>query len=35
MAMRDPTLNDDEIHTRMVTLRDSSTTKHIELMGFD
>jgi hypothetical protein len=35
MAIRDPTLNDDELHTRMVTLRDSSTTKHIELMGFD
>jgi hypothetical protein len=33
MAMRDPTLTDDELQTRMITLRDSSTTKHIELMG--
>ncbi len=33
IAMRDPTLNDDELHTRMVTLRDSLTTKHIELLG--
>ncbi len=33
MAMRDPTLNDDELQTRMITLRDSSTTKHIQLMG--
>ncbi|CAF4057763.1 unnamed protein product [Rotaria sp. Silwood2] len=35
MAMRDPTLNDDEFHTRMVTLRDLPTTKHIQLMGLD
>ena len=33
MAMRDPTLNDDELHGRMVTLRDASTTKHIHLTG--
>ena len=35
MAMRDPTLNDDELHTSMITLRDSITTKHIQLIGFD
>ncbi|CAF2033696.1 unnamed protein product [Rotaria magnacalcarata] len=35
MAMRDPTLNDDELHTRMDTLRDLPTTKHILLMGLD
>ena len=35
MAMRDPTLNDDELHIRMDTLRDLPTTKHILLMGFD
>ncbi|CAF1073906.1 unnamed protein product [Rotaria sordida] len=35
MAMRDPTLNDDELHTRMITLRDLPTTKHIQLMGLD
>ncbi|CAF3531455.1 unnamed protein product [Rotaria sp. Silwood1] len=35
MAMRDPTLNDDELHTRMVTFRDSPTTKHIQLIGLD
>ncbi|CAF3710337.1 unnamed protein product [Rotaria socialis] len=35
MAMRDPTLNDDELHTRMDTLRDLPTTKHIPLMGLD
>ena len=33
MAMRDPASNDDELHTRMTTLRDSPTTKHIQLMG--
>lgn len=33
MAMRDPASNDDEFHTRMSLLRDSSTTKHIQLMG--
>jgi len=33
IAMRDPTLNDDELQTRMTTLRDSSTTKYIQLMG--
>ncbi|CAF0795129.1 unnamed protein product, partial [Adineta ricciae] len=35
LAMRDPTLNDDELHTRMTTLRDLPTTKHIHLMGLD
>ena len=33
MAMRDPTLNDDELHGRMMTLRDATTTKHIHLTG--
>ena len=33
MAMRDPPLNEDELHTRMNTLRDSPTTKHVQLMG--
>ncbi len=33
IAMRDPTLNDDELQTRMATLQGSSTTKHIQLMG--
>ncbi|UJR29000.1 hypothetical protein I4U23_010218 [Adineta vaga] len=35
LAMRDPTLDDDELHTRMINLRESSTTKHIQLMGLD
>ncbi|CAF0761369.1 unnamed protein product [Adineta steineri] len=35
MAMRDPTLHDDELHTSMITLRDSITTKHIQLIGLD
>ncbi|CAF0715615.1 unnamed protein product [Adineta steineri] len=35
VAMRDPTLNDDELHTSMITLRDSITTKHIQLIGLD
>ncbi len=33
MAMRDPTLTDDELQIRMNTFRDLSTTKHMELMG--
>lgn len=33
MAMREPTLNDEELYKRMVILRDAPTTKHIPLLG--
>ena len=33
--MRDPTLNDDELQTRLVHLRDASTSKYIPLLGLD
>ena len=35
MAMREPTLNDDELQSRLVNLRDTTTTKHIQLLGQD
>lgn len=33
MAMRDPTLNDVELHERLINLRESTTTRHIQLFG--
>lgn len=35
VAMRDPTLNDDELQTRLTNLREATTTKYIPLLGLD